>query len=65
MSCNYLAIPLSPGVDIDLKDSSGKTVMDFLQDYNSPRANDIKKIIQGACVFLLTIIVRLLTLRKI
>lgn len=36
-----------PGVDIDLKDSSGNTVMDFLQDYNSPRANDIKKMIQG------------------
>lgn len=46
VSCDYLTAPLL-GVDIDLKDSNDKTVMDFLQDYNSPRANDIKKIIQG------------------
>ena len=63
LSCDYLSTPLSlsPGVDIDLKDSSGKTVMDFLQDYNSPRANDIKKIIQGTCLFACYC---LLTLRK-
>ena len=41
---------LSPGVDIDLKDSNDKTVMDFLKDYHAPRANDIKKMIQGTYV---------------